>query len=288
MQAPYGQQPDPNHHARLLLGLFPEEVRKAASPAEMNARLAEARRLGGQASDIRLDPLLRSQARAQAQRVLTAPAGDALVRKAIERDQAGRLADEAAARAVAKAKAGQRHPVLVYSPGHRPLGTVPRSAIITKASKKTTPMQAVFDQEGNLIGVVDPAQIQPVAGHGRAAAQAPQDQAQPQAPAQAPAAAPAAAPGQAQVAKADADLVQQVLKALGPKWIPVHDMWGGTPVGVVRRKHILPPGQVMKAAATDVANVYDARRRRVGTALLADITDLATLRAARARGRSGR
>jgi len=279
MRAPYGQTLDPNHNVRLMLALLPQEVQKSASPAEMNARLAEARRLGEQASDLRLDPLLRSQARMQAQQVLTAPSGSALVRKAIERDQA---ALPAGRRPVAKAA---RLPVVVYGQNRRPLGTVPRSAIVRKAGGEKTAMQAVFDQDGNLIGVVDPAQIQPVAGSGgKQAGAAPADaQAQPQGPGQ-----PAAPAQAAPVAKGDAALVEQVLKALGPKWIPVHDMWGGTPVGIVRKKHLVPPGRVMKAAATDVANVYDARRRRVGTARLADITDLATLRAARARGRSGR
>lgn len=137
MPAPYGQQPDPNHEARLLLGLIPEEVRKSASAAQLNARFTQARKLAEQANDGRLDPLLRSQAKMMAQRVFAEP-----VRKAAAKDDpvpvfdangnligicdpgdiqavagaGGRKVDDATAQQVAKA-AGK---VLVWDQWHRP------------------------------------------------------------------------------------------------------------------------------------------------------------------------
>jgi hypothetical protein len=51
----------------------------------------------------------------------------------------------------------------------------------------------------------------------------------------------------------------------------------------------MPPGQVLKGAAgADVANVYSAGRKRIGVARLADITEVAELRAMRDHGRVGR
>jgi hypothetical protein len=311
--------------ARLLLHAIPEDIRKSLDGAELNDRVVEMARLSAQAQDGALSAPLRAAARnraraiAEAQpRAATLRQHQALIAKASAtrdlrqaeaiRRQAerlleeehpvaprraagmGQLADEAAARAVAKARqrrpaAKAAHlPVVVYGQNRRPLGTVARSAIVAKASGEKVPMQPVFDENGNLIGIVDPEQIQPVAGSGgkqdAAAAPAGQAPAQPAAPAQA-----------APVAKGDAALVAQVLKSLGPKYIAVYDMFGGSPVGIVKKKHVTatPAGRVAKAAASPhTANVYDARRRRVGTARLADITDLATLRAPRARGRSGR
>jgi hypothetical protein len=249
MQAPYGQQPDPNHHARLLLGLIPEDVKKSASAAELNARLAEARRLGAQAGDMRLDPLLRSQARMHAQQVLTAPRSAAPVQKAIANARTAQLADEAAARAVAKGKARR----------------------VAKAGAKAADEEPVpvFDANGQLIGICDPSDIQPVAG---AAGRQPSD-----ATAQQVAKAlgklvvydqrrkphladrrsirirarGAVAKGAVRVrtGNSDALLVQQVIKGLGPgKWLPVHD-WTGTPVGIVKKKHVtaMPPGLVLRA-----------------------------------------
>lgn len=259
MRAPYGQQPDPNHNARLLLGLIPEDVRKSASAGELNARLAEARRLGEQANDLGLDPLLRSQARAMAQQVLTAPRSAAPVQKALAREQAGQLADEAAARAIAKGKAR-------------------RVAKAARSGEKAA-MQAVFDQDGQLVGVVPADAIQPVSGAAAA----------PPAQAAAPAAAPPAPAAPGQVAKGDEALVQQVIKSLGAgKWLPAHD-WTGRPVGIVKRKRVtpLPAGQVLKgSAASTRANVYTASRRRIGTAKLGDIVSMSELRAAR--GQAGR
>lgn len=78
---------------------------------------------------------------------------------------------------------------------------------------------------------------------------------------------------------------KQVIKDLGADWMPARD-WTGRLAGAVRRSHVtpLPAGQVLKgAAAASRANVYDARRRRVGTARLADIIPLAGLTGRRSR-----
>jgi hypothetical protein len=307
--------------ARLLLHAIPEDIRKALDSAELNDRVVEMARLSAQAQDGALSAPLRAAARNRAKaiagaqpRAATLRQHQALIAKASAtrdlrqaeaiRRQAerlleeehpvaprraagmGQLAEAAAMRAIAKGRARTgRLPVVVYGQNRAPLGTVPRCAIVAKAGGEKVPMQAVFDQDGNLIGVVDPAQIQPVAGSGgkqdTTAAPAGQAPAQPAAPAQ------AATPGQ--VAKsADAWLVQHVLKAL-PKYVAAYD-WVGAPVGIVKKSKITapPPGGVLKSAAADMANVYNARRQRVGMAKLSDITSLAQLRAMQRRGRGGR
>jgi hypothetical protein len=129
MPAPYGQ-PDPKYHERLLLGLIPEHVQKSADVGEINRRLAEARKLSAQASDMGLDPLLRMESKQRAQAVLCAPVP---VRKA---------SPVAPARAPSTRKAPPRRPV-------------------AKAGGKNDPVP-VFDADGNLIGVADPDDIQPV------------------------------------------------------------------------------------------------------------------------------
>lgn len=71
----------------------------------------------------------------------------------------------------------------------------------------------------------------------------------------------------------------QVIKSMGLQWMPVFD-WQGRLGGAVPRSQVTPltEGQVLKgAAASSRANVYDARRRRVGTAALAAIVQLADL-----------
>src|SRR5581483_4934794 len=94
----------------------------------------------------------------------TAPAGT----QAAPGDTAAAPAGET--RAVAKASDGLR--VAVYDRAGA-LCLVPPDAITTAIAKadgdEKAPMQAVFDQDGDLIGVVDPAAIQPVAGTGKKA-----------------------------------------------------------------------------------------------------------------------
>lgn len=71
----------------------------------------------------------------------------------------------------------------------------------------------------------------------------------------------------------------QVIKGLGPGWMPVCD-WTGRLAGAVLRSNVTPlaAGQVLKGAASSSrANVYDAQRRRVGTAALAKIVPLDAL-----------
>jgi hypothetical protein len=208
------------HLARLMLHSIPEDVRKSIDSAELNDRLVEMARLSAQAQDGALSAPLRAAARnraraiAEAQpRQVTQRQHAALIAKASAtrhprqaeaiRRQAERLLEEehpvAPRRAIAKGRTktaqrpsakAARLPVVVFGQHRRPLGIVPRSAIVAKASGEKVAMQPVFDENGNLIGIVDPEQIQPVAGSGgkQDAAAAPAGQA----PAQA-APAPAAA-----------------------------------------------------------------------------------------------
>ncbi len=79
---------------------------------------------------------------------------------------------------------------------------------------------------------------------------------------------------------------RQVIKALGTAWTEVRD-WRGALAGAVRRSDVtvLPPGRPLTGqAARSHANVYDASRRLVGVAKMADIISLADLRAARRPG----
>lgn len=292
------------HLARLMLHSIPEDIAKSIDSAELNDRVVETARLSAQAQDPALSTPLRQAARLRARAI-----AEAQPRAATLRQHADLIAKAAATRSAVQADAIRRqaerlieeaHPIAPRRAVAKGMGRLAdeaaaRAIASTKArtvakagrSSGDKQMQAVFDQSGNLIGVVDPAKIQPVAGHGS-----------PKEPAAAPPAqtAPAPAAGDAQVAKGtarrtagagDADLVQQVIKALGPKWIPVYQL-GGPPVGVVKRKHVtaLPAGRVAKGAAANVANIYDARRRRIGTAPVSAITSVAELRALRARGRA--
>jgi hypothetical protein len=257
MPAPYGQQPDPYHAARLLLKLFPEEVRKSASAAALNGRLAEARKLAAQAGDVRLDPLLRSQARTMAAQVLSAPV-------------------------------------------RRPAAAV---AAVAKDGEKT-PMQAVFDQDGTLIGVVDPAAIQPVAGAGgRQPGPAEAEQVakalgkllvfdqrrRPYAADRRDITRPgervrgAVAKGKPAKRARPAGPEDVIKSRLGKGWAPVYDFTGRWS-GAVRKSRITRarPGGVAKGAPSGaVANVYDSRRRLAGTAPMAAVVSVADLRAAR-------
>ena len=153
----------------------------------------------------------------------------------------------------------------------------------------------VYDRDGNLTHVGDPKHLTPVLPQ--------KPQAKNTGPVKAggttgagpvrqtgPAAAlPADGPQQAlpgdvpdrQVVKAavKATAPEQVIRGLGPQWMPVFN-WLGHLAGAVPRSHVTSAasGQVLKgAAASSRANVYDARRRKVGTAPLASIVQLADL-----------
>lgn len=71
---------DPNHLAKLFLGLIPVDVRKSISAEEMSDRLVEAQKMSARAHDPLLSPDLREAARLRMTAVLQAQPRD-VVRK---------------------------------------------------------------------------------------------------------------------------------------------------------------------------------------------------------------
>lgn len=140
---------------------------------------------------------------------------------------------------------------------------------------------AVYDQAGNLTHVGRRGDLTPVlpqdgtTGLGTPRKTGPAASAPADSPQQ-------ALPGDTgrQVVKASqATTPEQVIRAYGPEWMPVHD-WAGRLAGAVRKSHVTPIAeeQVLKGAAgRSRANVYDARRRRGGTAPPSRIVQLADL-----------
>jgi hypothetical protein len=153
-QAPY----DPAYLARLYLSQVPEAVRKSITTEELNDRIIEAARLGAQANDPALSPELRSAARLRAGGILGAqPRQDtraqhaALIAKA-----AGAPPRQAEAiRRKADELIEQEHPI---APG--------RAERVRKAKAEDDEEQpvVVFDQNGTVVGICDPADITPVQG----------------------------------------------------------------------------------------------------------------------------
>lgn len=174
--------PDPNYIARLLVSQVPEQVRKSISTGELNDRLVEAARLSVQARDPALSAELRKAASLRAQAVLRAQP------RAATRAQHSALVAKAAVVPPAQAAALRRKADRLIEEEH-PVAP-DRAVRKAKAAADEKPVP-VFDAAGNLIGIVDPADITPVAGTGGGAAgkTAP-------APAPAPAAAPVAKSGQ--------------------------------------------------------------------------------------------
>lgn len=74
---------------------------------------------------------------------------------------------------------------------------------------------------------------------------------------------------------------EQVIKSLGPEWMPVHDYTGHL-AGAVPKVHVTKQA-LSGAEARTHANVYDARGRRCGGAPLSEIVVLADLLARRRR-----
>jgi hypothetical protein len=104
----------------------------------------------------------------------------------------------------------------------------------------------------------------------------------------------AALPADGPQAKLPGDPDRAVIKALNPGWTAVHD-YTGRLVGAVKSELVVHPrpGTVAKSQVSHShANVYDARRRKVGMARLARIIPVAELRKAlgttQPRGRAGR
>ncbi len=246
----------------LTANLIPVDVLKAIDQSELLDRLAYCTDLVRKAQKA-YDPATRTGLSALARAALTAQP-----RAKTEAEAATMVVKAAAAppgqaaairRAIAELQ--ERHPA------------APRRAVAAPVAKakaaKDAPPVPVFDANGRLVGVVDPDDIIPVAGADAAA--------KPAQPAQA--AQPPAAPAAGTAAPAAG------VKARGASGAPVCD-WTGRLVGAVRRADVTAPpsGRIAKSAAvsTTQANVYDARRRLVGTAPLARIVPLADLRAGRA------
>jgi CBS domain-containing protein len=178
--------PDPNHIARLILTQVPEEIRKSISVAELNDRLTEAARLSMQARDPALSAELRKAASIRAQAVLHAQP-----RQATRRQHQDLIA-KAAVAPPAQAAAIRRKAERLIEEDH-PIAPARTAAVRkAKADAEAKPVP-VFDGDGNLIGIVDPADITPVAGTSGGRSSTTDD---PAAPAPVPAVAPVAKSGQ--------------------------------------------------------------------------------------------
>jgi hypothetical protein len=208
--------------------------------------------------------------------------GDHLLRMADDLERRNPVAPRRTA--VRKAQAD---PVLmpVYDIAGKLIGAVDEAEVIPVtdaeivAKAASAGMTAVFDDQGKAVGFTHPDAVKPlgavtVSAGGTTGLGPPRNAPQ------------KALPGDVvdrQVIKAapapKVSTPEQVIKSFGPQWMPVYD-WTGHLAGAVPRSHVtaLAAGQVLKgAAASSRANVYDARRRRVGTAPLAAIVGLADL-----------
>lgn len=145
---PPARQTASDHQARLLLGLLGDDAKKGGTAA-INARLAEARRLGAQAGDVSLDPELRRAAKARAAAVL---AGDVPV-----------SVPWTPAAAIAKATAS-RQPLACCDSRGRLYGVCdPRAVSAAVAGRvRKSAGTPIYDANGTLLGGVDPSLITPV------------------------------------------------------------------------------------------------------------------------------
>lgn len=146
---------DPRHVAQLMLGLIPDDVRKQLSGAELNDRLVEAARLGAQATDPALSADLRAAARIRARAIMTAQP-----RAATEQQHRAMIAKAAALPEGFRANMVREHARQLLE--DHPVAPR-RGAAVRKAKAEDEPVP-VFDADGNLVGIVDQADITPVAG----------------------------------------------------------------------------------------------------------------------------
>jgi len=282
--------PDLQHQVSLMISSIPENIRKAISTEELEDRVLQAVELVRKSQQART-PGERRQLGEQARRILGArPRAEteavvlAKMRKAEvigNQDQAAELVRQA------------REELLMHPPAVR------RGAPVAKAKAKADDdgqdeLMARYDRDGNLTHVVRTGDATPVTAP-------PEPQARDKGPVDAggttgtgqpaktiaaaavPAAGPQPEPGDVpgrQVVKAAGP--EQVIKSLGPKWMPAYDFTGRLE-GAIKRSDVspLPPGHVRKsvAAVPGRANIYTAQRKMVGTGRLADIISLADLRA---------
>jgi hypothetical protein len=230
---------------QLLASQIPESVAKSISPGEYNDRLVEAARLSAQAADPALSTDLRQAAKIRAQAVLRAQP-----RAATRQQHAAMIAKAAATPNQWQAAAIRRHAERLIEEEH-PIAPGRAGAVRkAKADADDTPVP-VFDADGNLIGIVDPDKITPVAGAGKKA-----DPAQAAAPAE-PAGQPAApVPADGQVAKSAQTVVYDQWRR------PYLTSWRH----VTRVVAKAAPAQVTYRDRGDgTADCYDAAGRLIGT-----------------------
>jgi len=257
----------------LLTGSVPGDVLKAIDDQELEDRLVQAHGLMQQVAKA-ATPGEGRRSGEQARRILAArPRAETEQIVVAKMAKARRLGDSPQAAALERSA---RDELLSHPPAVR------RDArgAVAKAASKPKPdddqLIPLYDAEGVLRYVGYPRDLQPVIPAAPAASRSAPRQAPPPARPQQATAAGAQVAKVAAAAKATA--AEQVIKGLGPQWMPVYD-WTGRLGGAVRRSDVtaLGAGQVLKGAAAAFANVYDARRRRVGTAPMARIVHLADL-----------
>jgi len=268
----------------LVTGAVPGEVLKAIDDQELEDRFAQASGLMQQAAKAAM-PGDGRRFGEQARRILAArPRAETEQIVVAKIAKASSLGDSPQAAALERQA---RDELLDHPPAVRR-----NAAPVAKAKAKPDEDQlmAIYDRDGNLTHVGYPKDMTPVTpvpaaqakntGPVKAGGTTGAGQPRQTGPA---AALPADGPQEALPGGTD----RQVIKSMGPGWIEFRD-WTGTLAGAVKRSDVtpLPRGQVLKgAAASSRANVYDASRRRIGTAALADIIPLAGLRARRRAGR---
>jgi hypothetical protein len=345
---------DPHFHARMLLSRVPDEIRKSISTDELNDRLIEAARLGAQANDPSLSNELRRAAKLRGQAILQAQPA-----RATKQQHAELIAKAAATSHRGQAEAIRREAEELISERH-PIAPPHRGAAVRKAKADIAEMVPVFNQDGQLIGIADPADITPVRGSKpsptpeenaqdaqaaenvakatgmvavydaagrpyltyqrdirksaaqagdlvtvqdssgrsyrvpRSVLQSPEVQARNTGPVNAGGTTGMGQPRQTGPASSSpangpqralpGDVPDRtVIKALNPEWTAVYD-YTGRLAGAVKTSSVIAsprPGTVAKSQIDDThANVYDARRRKIGMAPLSHVIPVAELRKA--------
>jgi hypothetical protein len=268
----------------LLTGSVPGEVLNVIDDNELEDRFAQASGLMQQAAKVAkaATPGAGRQVGEQAQRILNArPRAQTEKIVVAKMAKARSLGDSPQAAALERQA---RDELLSHPPAVR------RHAAPVAKAKAAKPdddqLMPIYDRDGNLTHVGYPKNLTPVIpgpttqakNTGPVKAGGTTDAGPPkQAPPAQPL--PGDVPDRQVVKAAPAATPEQVIKSFGPQWMPVYN-WLGYLAGAVPRSHVtaLAPGQVLKGAAgRSRANVYDARRRRVGTAPLAAIVHLADL-----------
>ena len=272
--------PELQRRYEMLIGSIPGAVRKAISDDEFLDRLVMAEGLIRKSQAARTPGEGRAIGE-QARRILIArPRAETEQIVVAKMAKAKSLGDHPQAIALERQA---REELLDHPPAVRRHAAPVAKAKAAKQDEDQ--LMPIYDRDGNLTHVGYPKHLTPVLPQ--------KPQAKNTGPVKAggttgagpvrqtgPAAALPAVPDR-QVVKAavKATAPEQVIKGLGPQWMPVFN-WLGRLAGAVPRSHVTPaaPGQVLKgAAASSRANVYNARRQRVGTAPMSSIVQLSDL-----------